>query len=63
MLFAQALNVSCDALLYREKATSCMENINRLLADRPIEYLSAIEKLIRTCIEEFEPKENIQTDL
>lgn len=40
-----------------------MENINRLLADRPIEYLSAIEKLIRTFIEEFEPKENIQTDL
>lgn len=57
LAIAQALNVSCDALLYEEGATAQLENIKRLLADQPSEYLGGIEKMIRTCVEEFEPKQ------
>lgn len=54
---ARALNVSCDALLSQENdSVAHFENIKLLLKDQPDEYLAGIEKLIRTCIEEFEPK-------
>lgn len=63
LAIAQALNVSCDALLYEEGDTAQLENIKRLLADQPSEYLAGIEKLIRTCIEEFEPRQQKTADL
>lgn len=53
---ARALKVSCDALLSEEGPTAQVENIKRLLADQPGEYLAGIEKLIRLCVEEFDPK-------
>lgn len=53
---AQALNVSCDALLHKEVQIGRRENIKRFLEMCPVEYLAGIEKLVRTCIEEFDPK-------
>lgn len=46
---ARALNVSCDALLCPEGPAVQRENIKRLLADQPDEYLAGIEKMIRVC--------------
>lgn len=60
---AQALNVSCDALLCKEGPTAQFENIKKLLGDQPSEYLVGIEKLIRTCVEEFGPKQKNPLDL
>lgn len=54
---AKALNVSVDALLSADGPTAQLFNINRLLTDQPSEYLEGIERMIRVCIEELEPKE------
>ena len=54
---AKALNVSVDALLSADGPTAQLSNINRLLTGQPSEYLEGIERMIRVCIEEFEPKE------
>ena len=57
-LFAtsKALSVSCDALLHQDGTSAQMENIKRILIEQPEEYLGGIEKLIRVCVEEFNPK-------
>ena len=57
-LFAtsKALNVSCDALLHQDGTSAQMENIKRILIEQPEEYLGGIEKMIRVCVEEFNPK-------
>ncbi|MEG0596625.1 MAG: helix-turn-helix transcriptional regulator [Oscillospiraceae bacterium] len=60
---ARALNVSCDALLCTDAPNAQLENIKCLLADQPSEYLAGVEKLIRTCVEEFEPKQKSPADL
>lgn len=54
---AKALNVSVDALLSTDNSAAQLANINRLLAGQSDEYLEGIERMIRVCIEEFEPKE------
>ncbi|NCE64959.1 XRE family transcriptional regulator [Pseudoflavonifractor sp. 524-17] len=54
---AQALYVSCDALVNPPSPRTYLENINVLLRDQSAEYLSGIEKLIRTCVEEFDARE------
>ena len=59
---AQALNVSCDALLREEGPETHLENINRLLMDRPSGYLRGIEKLVMICMEEFEPKAELPSE-
>lgn len=53
---ANVLRVSCDALLSENSPSAHLENINKLLMEQPTEYLSGIEHIIRTCVEEFEPK-------
>ena len=53
---ARALQVSCDALLSEDQEGGSLENINQLLAGQSNEYVAGIEKLIRTCVEEFETK-------
>lgn len=62
-VIAQALNVSCDALLNTVGPTAQLENIKFLLADQPSEYLAGIEKMIRVCIQEFDPKQKMPSDL
>ena len=47
---AKVLNVSVDALLSTESSAA-------QLAGQSDEYLEGIERMIRVCIEEFEPKE------
>lgn len=53
---AKALHVSCDALLSENDKRASLENIKQLLEGRSCEYISGIEKLIRTCVEEFDVK-------
>ena len=60
---AQALNVSCDALICQEERTANLENVKSLLGAQPSEYLAGIEKLIRVCVEEFDPKRKNLPDL
>ena len=60
---ANVLKVSCDALLTENSPSSHIETINKLLMEQPAEYLPGIEQIIRTCVEEFEPKKiNYQND-
>ncbi|NLV86414.1 MAG: helix-turn-helix transcriptional regulator [Clostridiales bacterium] len=54
---AKALHVSCDALLNQNIATVSLENIRVLLDGLPDEYVIGIEKLVRVCIEQFDPKQ------
>lgn len=54
---AKALNVSVDALLSTDSSAAQLANINQLLAGQSDEYLEGIEKIIRVCIEDFEPKQ------
>ena len=54
---AKVLKVSVDALLSTESSAAQLANINQLLAGQSDEYLEGIERMIRVCIEEFEPKE------
>lgn len=51
---ADALHVSCDALLYRHTAVTQVENIGRLLAGRSDAFAEDIERLVRLCAEAFE---------
>ena len=53
---AQALGVSCDALLSSDEATRHMHNINKLLAEQSPEHLAGLERIIRVCAEEFTAK-------
>ena len=55
---ANILQVSCDALMSEDSPSAHLENINKLLMERPMEYLAGIEHIIRTCVEEFEPKKS-----
>lgn len=50
---AEALDVSCDALLYPESTSTHVNTIVRLLENRPAAYLAGIEALIRACAEHF----------
>lgn len=60
---ARALNVSCDSLLSSDGPTAQFENIKVLLAVQQGEYLAGIEKMIRVCLEEFEPKHKTSSNL
>jgi transcriptional regulator with XRE-family HTH domain len=59
---ANALNVSCDALLNEDVAEGHVENISRLLANQPDTYIDGIEKLIRVCVEQFESRQKSPAD-
>ena len=60
---AEALGVSCDALFYPANADTALRNIHRLLADCPAEYVTAIEQVIRVCMENFSVKEQKPSQL
>ena len=50
---AEALDVTCDALLYRESPSTHVNTIAQLLKDRSTSYLAGIEAIIRACGEHF----------
>ncbi|HIR65165.1 MAG TPA: helix-turn-helix transcriptional regulator [Candidatus Faecousia faecigallinarum] len=50
---AKSLQVSCDALIFRNDPASQMATIQRLLADEPAEYVEAIAAMVRLCTEHF----------
>lgn len=60
---AKVLNVSVDALLSTDSSAAQLANINQLLAGQSNEYLEGIERMIRACIEEFEPKQKFPSEL
>ncbi len=51
---AQALHVSCDALLSPEGPEASRENILCLLSHQSPQTLSRIERVVRFCVEEFQ---------
>lgn len=55
LAIAQALDVSCDALLRKDGPESYLENITVLLKGKSAEYLSGIECIVRACMEGFPP--------
>ena len=50
---ADLLGVSTDSILYTAQNTARLRNIESMLSDVPDEFISAVEKLIRLCKEEF----------
>lgn len=50
---AQALHVSCDALLSSGGPEASRENILYLLSQQSPQALSRIERVVRFCVEEF----------
>lgn len=56
---AQALHVTCDALLYPQTPSASIRSIELLLADQPTEFVAAIEHIIRCCVENFEHKPHV----
>ena len=50
---AEALNVSVESLLYQEEPRRQINNIEILLRDKPASFISAVEKMIRLCHDEF----------
>lgn len=55
---AEALNVSCDALLYPESEKTSLANIQKLLEKKSPAFISGIEHIIRTCVEHFPDEDN-----
>lgn len=53
---ADALGVSCDALLREPTASTHIENINIALAGQSERNLGSIERIVQVCIEEFADK-------
>lgn len=46
---AEALSVTCDALLYSESANSHLNTIHNMLKDKSCNYLDGIEDLLKVC--------------
>lgn len=58
---AQALHVTCDALLYPPTPDNSLRGITHLLAGLPGEFLDDMEHIIRYCVENFEHKFHADT--
>lgn len=54
---AKALQVSCDSLLSQSQERASLENIKQLLSGQSEKYIAGIERLIRTCVDEFDSKQ------
>ena len=54
MSIADALKVSCDALIYPPSAHTHMQNILTLLNDQPPTALHGLERILRVCCEDLE---------
>lgn len=50
---SDALGVNADYLLYEENSNSRLQNIERLLSNKPEAFIMSIEKIVRLCVEEF----------
>lgn len=51
---AQALNVTCDALLYSDKlASASVRNIEYLLSDQSDEFVAEVEHMVRYWVTNF----------
>lgn len=50
---SQALDVSCDALIFGTCSQANIQNIIRLLENETVDTLERVELIIRTCLEEF----------
>lgn len=54
---ARALDVSLDALVSADGPAAARADILRLLSELPDEYLNALKRIIRLCLQEFEPRQ------
>lgn len=50
---AQALNISCDALIFGDTKDAAVQNIIKMLENETEETLERIARIIRICLEEF----------
>jgi transcriptional regulator with XRE-family HTH domain len=50
---AASLDVSIDYLLSEDNERDCLQNIDTVLHNMPIQFINSMEKLIRFCTEEF----------
>lgn len=53
---AEALHVTCDALLYPQTPVTSIKNIEYLLDGQSTEFVAAMEHMIRYCVANFEYK-------
>ena len=59
---AEALHVTCDALLYPQAPATSVKNMEYLLRDQPAEFVEAMERMIRFCAANFECKPHSNTE-
>lgn len=57
---AQALHVTCDALLYPQTAATSIRSISCLLARSSPEFAADMEHLVRYCAANFEHKSHTE---
>ncbi|WP_409967682.1 helix-turn-helix transcriptional regulator [Bengtsoniella intestinalis] len=51
---AEALDVSCNALIYPESSSAQIDTITHLLSDKEQAYLQGIEEIIQVCERRFQ---------
>lgn len=56
-MIASELEVSCDALLYIDAYSTHISNIQRMLADQSLEFITGVEDIIRVCVNSFGEKD------
>ena len=54
---AEALNVSCDALLNSESCTAHTQTIAKMLENQSVPFLEGVESIIRVCNDYFVEKD------
>ncbi len=59
---AEALHVTCDALLYPQTPATSIKNIEYLLKGQNAEFVTAMENMIRFCVSNFECKPPSDTE-
>lgn len=60
---ADALDVSCDALLREPTASTRIGNITKALSGQSERNLASLERIVQVCIEEFGDEEDKSPDL
>lgn len=59
---SSALGISADFLLFDNKTTGHIKNIEALLRDKPEHVIAAAEKLVRVLVESMEPSGDMEKE-
>lgn len=55
---ADALRVGMDALVYEGRSSLPIQNIQRMLEGKSLEFVSGVEDIVRICVENFGKEED-----